>query len=282
MKTKIILEVGCNHQGSFDIAKQMIIDAAELDVWGVKFQKRDINSIPDEIKKTKRNSHNSFGETYGEHRAALELSVKQIKALKDFAESMGLSFGVSVFDVASAKQMLGINIPWLKLPSQLYSNYEMNYFIYNEQQNKSFNFFVSTGMHTAEEVIDYNYFGFQNVLFYCRSIYPCALDDINFINFIKIKKALDAKKRQTIMGYSSHDDKGVAIPYAVLLGAEYIERHYTLDKKMKGSDHKTVSSNFAEIIKIKQKIKKVETILGNEDMLSESEQRVKKIYRSTY
>ena len=92
MNTKFILEFGCNHNGKITNAKKMIDEAKKLNVWAVKFQKRDIELIPDEIKKIKRNDKNSFGKNYYEHRKALELDIEKLKDLKKYAEDKGLEF----------------------------------------------------------------------------------------------------------------------------------------------------------------------------------------------
>ena len=137
--------------------------------------------------------------------------------------------------------------------------------------------FVSTGMHTLKEIIDNPFLNYYDCVFFCRSVYPCTLKQINFIDMIKIKQKLLCP-----VGYSSHDENGEAIKYAVLLGAKYIERHYTLDKNMKGSDH-VISSDYDDMIKIIKEIKESESILGetNQDLCDE-ERKNKLIYRSTY
>ena len=106
MNCKIILEMGCNHNGSIEIAKELIDQAAKLKVWGVKFQKRDIESMPKHLREMKRGGYNDFGNTYEEHRKFLEFTVGVIKVLKEYVENKGLRFVVSVFDSISLKQMI--------------------------------------------------------------------------------------------------------------------------------------------------------------------------------
>lgn len=272
MKTKIILELGCNHQGNTNIAKQMIDDAYRLNVYGVKIQKRDINSIPEEVKTKKRDIHNSFGVNYYEHRKALEFSTTEILELKEYAESKGLEFSVTVFDMFSAYEMKDCGIKNIKLPSQLYMNDELNKYILNNFGKT----FISTGMHELDEIEYYKYFDSHSVLYYCRSIYPCAINEVCMSKLIYLKSLLT----NSSIGYSSHEDEGEAIPFAVLCGAEYIERHYTLDKTMKGSDHATVSSDYTEMERIIKEINLIESVIGEKtDKLIESEKIVRKIYR---
>lgn len=283
MQTKIILELGCNHNGSIDIAKRMIDDAAKLGVFGIKFQKRDVECFSDGLKLLPRKPENSFGPNYYEHRKALEFSVAEIIDLKKYAESLGLIPVVSVFDMKSAVEMVEAEFDYIKLPSQYYSHYALNKTLMDVGAVGSvamkLNIIVSTGMHTLDEIFKWQYFDQASITMYCRSIYPCELKEVDFNSMLELKNKL----KGSILGYSSHDKNGEAIFYAVLLGAKYIERHYTLDKTMKGSDHGTVSSDFLEMQKIISEIKKAEEILNSSknifELFSENEKRVRMVYR---
>ena len=279
MQTKIILELGCNHNGSIDLSKKIIDDAVKLGVWGVKFQKRNPESMSQGEKLIPRDIKNSFGANYYEHRKALEFSVDQIESLVNYAKAQGLAVGVSVFDMVSADQMAQLDIDFIKLPSQFYSHYALNRLLMDLGSISKINIFVSTGMHTLNEVIKWQYFNQANVTFYCRSIYPCQMDELDFRTMQELKAYLE----DGCLGYSSHDVNGKAIGKAVLLGAQYIERHYTLDKNMKGSDHGTVSSDFAEMQQIINDIEQAEELLyasnNLENLSSEKEKHVRMIYR---
>lgn len=279
MQTRLILELGCNHQGNIDTAKKMIDDAQKLGVWGIKLQKRDVEGLHVGIKLIPRKPENSFGKNYYEHRKALEFSVKQMDELKTHAEERGINFEVSVFDIKSAEDMLSIGVKNIKLPSQHYSNYALNTVLFDRRDvniaRQSFSIFVSCGMHSLKEILNWQFFDKSNVLFYCRSLYPCDFDQVALSNFIEIKNRL----KESIIGYSSHEKEGKAIPYTVLLGAKYIERHYTRDKELKGSDHKTVSSTFVEILMMQNDIETVEEMLYNNTSLTDAEKKVRKLYR---
>lgn len=278
-KTKIILELGCNHQGNFDNAMQMIDDAAKLGVWGIKFQKRDCDLIPKEIGATPRRPETSFGATYYEHRKALEFSVQQVAELKKCAESAGLKTVVTVFDLISMDQMIRLGFEYIKLPSQFYSNYAMNLQLFdNRMVHHEIKTIVSTGMHTMREIELWPWFDRSEITMYCRSIYPCGLNDIDF----RMARELKGKLEYSRFGYSSHDKQGCAIPYMVLLGAEYIERHYTLNKEWKGSDHGTVSSDFKEMAEIIANISEMERLSevdNSFDLASDAEKKVRLTYR---
>lgn len=272
--TKFILELGCNHQGDINIAKQMIDAAVDLGVWGVKFQKRDIESIPDYQKLQPRDLSNSFGKTFYEHRQALEFSPAQIHELKEYAEDKKLMPIVSVFDMKSARQMIELDFPYIKLPSQFYSHYALNLLLFQE----AFSTIVSTGMHTFNEVVNWQYFDKSTIILYCRSIYPHTEKELDMEYVRKLRDIL----RYSLLGYSSHDKAGDCIPLMVMLGAHYVERHFTLDKTMKGSDHATVSSDIPEIKKIIERVQEVEASLrfdNKNELHNASEIKMRRTYR---
>jgi sialic acid synthase len=262
--TKIILEMGCNHNGDLNIAKRMIDDAKKLNVYGVKFQKRNLEVLPDRIKNLPRKDEkNSFGKTYYEHRKVLEFNLEQIKILKRYAESLGLIFSVSVFDEESMKEMIyQAEIKWIKLPSQFYLNEKMNHDLINYNNNHNgLIISKSTGMHTFNEIIDDFHMQQFDIIYYCRSIYPIIdyrdLDYGSMFCLYNVLFDLNIKK-----GYSSHDKDGKFIASSICLGTEYLERHYTLDKTMKGTDQSTVSSDFDEMVNIIRLIKETEEIIS--------------------
>jgi len=275
MKTKIILEMGCNHQGDIETAKRMIDDAKSLGVYGVKFQKRDIESIPENVKTKKRSLKNSFGPTYYEHRKALEFSIKEIEFLKYYAHNRGLFFICSAFDEKSFYDLLEIGCE-IKLPSQLFSN-EIFYNLYKKYASKEiFYIWLSTGMHTINEIKRSPWMKENVFIMYCNSIYPFTIVNLNIINLNIIRKSMSDSER---LGYSSHGLNGKDVFYSVLLGAKYVERHYTLDKNLKGSDHSTVSSDYLEMKKIINDVKLAEDILGEIKIkLLPEEKRFRKIY----
>lgn len=276
MKIKLILEMGCNHQGSIDIAREMIYLADKLGAWGVKFQKRDIESFPELLKRKKRDLKNSFGSNYYEHRKALEFSPLQVAELKETAIKTGLAFLCSAFDEKSVDDLVGIDCDYIKLPSQLYSDKRLQKKLLNLQPESGFSIVVSTGMHTEDEIFTNPWVYKANILMHCISVYPIPRDSyLSMCTLLKMQR----EREGLPCGYSSHSPAGEDIIKAVLCGAEYIERHFTLDKNMKGSDHGTVSSDYKEILEIKKDIESAERVLGEGRGLSAEEETVKKIYR---
>ena len=279
MQTKIILELGCNHQGDVQLAAQMIEDAASLGVHGVKLQLRDVESIPKEQRDLPRDLSNSFGETYYTHRAALELDADELIYLKELAEGHGLVFMVSVFDLISAQRAVEeYKIKYIKLPSQFYLDSNLNtYLALNRGEHRLF-LARSTGMHTVSEVFNsLGAFKFDMTL-YCRSIYPHSLGEANIAFAKLLYSRLPAERR----GYSSHDKDGELIPLMIALGASWIERHYTLDKNLKGSDHHTVSSDYNDMTRILRDVNEIEralTLCDIDTLDSANERAAAEFYR---
>lgn len=270
--TKVVLELGCNHQGDVSLAHRMIEDAAKLGVYGVKIQMRDVEEIPEETRQKRRDPATSFGDTYYAHRKALELSDQEIVCLKSHAETAGLSFMVSVFDMPSAKRAVeGLGIRFVKLPSQLLGEPRLNHYLAEQRMVGNLFTIRSTGMHTVQEAFACLARYTFNLTMYCRSAYPVELPDVDLGAARAIFAHLSAWER----GYSSHDRDGAAIPWLVLLGASWVERHYTLDKSMKGSDHHTVSSDFEDMKRILGEIEEVDSMLSpkNSSTLAIAEER---------
>ena len=275
MKTKLILETGCNHNGDEETAGIMIRKAAELGAWGVKFQKRDIDSFPKELKTLPRSISNSFGLNYYEHRKFLEFNPSVLFKMKKLIESLEMEFVCTAFDEKSINDLVDIECKYIKFPSQLYSNEKMKLKLLQAKKENNFRAWVSTGMHDAKEIFNNSWISDADVIFHCMSIYPARTTEINLSVLMRLSGL-----RQGI-GYSSHENEGMAIKYAVLAGAEYVERHFTLDHSMKGSDHDTVSSTPTEIKKIIADIDYIESIIGDKNRISNfREEKVKGIYRN--
>jgi sialic acid synthase SpsE len=235
-----------------DNAVKMIHEAKKLGLWAIKFQKWDIDYFPDEIKNKKRNDKHTFGKTYYEHRRELELSIDQLYELKEVAEYNGLIFICSAKDLNSLKLLVNNGIVNIKLPSQRLLDKEMFNYI-KDHINEIRELYISTGMHYEEEIKQAEIIKYANVIMHCVTDYPVKLNDcdIGYMN-----------KNLFYNGYSSHEFEGRAIKYAVCAGAKYIERHYTLDKTMKGADH-IVSSDYYEMKRIIEEIKESEMIMGS-------------------
>jgi sialic acid synthase SpsE len=270
MKTKIIAEIGYNHRGSIEQAKKLIDEAKKLNLWAVKFQKWDIESFPKHIKEKRRNSEHDYGETYYEHRKFLEFNIEQLQELKNYAEKKGLEFICSGKDFNSIKEIVKLNLKFIKIPSQRYHNNQIFKFLFHERKKRNFLIMASTGMMTALQIKKSRWIEEADILMHCISVYPAELNQCNLGWMLKLPYT----------GYSSHEKEGKAIKYAVAMGIPVIERHFTLDKKDKGSDHK-ISSDVKEMKRIIKEIEEIELIKGNgRRNITEKELNLSKFYKS--
>ena len=230
-KCTVITEIGANHQGNIDIAKEMINCAKLAGANYCKFQKRDINNYP-EWKDKLYNSENSFGNTYYDHRKYLEFTLKQHIDLQKYCKKININYSCSIWDLQSAKDIISLNPNYIKIPSALNHDYNLLEYIYS-----NYNGFVhiSVGMATKKErekLYKYLYDKKdRTVIYWTTSDYPAKFEDL-FLLEIK-----DLVKKFKYVGYSSHN-LGIAISLvAYTLGCQFIEHHFTLDRTMKGTDH---------------------------------------------
>lgn len=238
---KIIAEIGCNHKGDMNIAKEMIETAAtycKVDI--VKFQKRCNRELlsPEEYNSPHPNPYNSYGKTYGEHREFLEFNLEQHRQLKTWCEECGVMYSTSVWDLTSAKEITSLNPQFIKIPSACNLNKPMLQYLCD---NFGGEIHVSFGMTTKAEEEEIVHFFEHNgraedvVLYNCTSGYPVPFEDICLLEIIRMKEQYGQRVKS--IGFSGHH-LGIAVDAAaVALGAEFIERHYTLDRTWKGTDH---------------------------------------------
>lgn len=240
-KPVVIAEVGCNHMGNIQIALDMIKIAAQFcDVDVVKFQKRTNRELlsEEEFNRPHPVPSNSYGVTYGEHREFLELSLEQHKELKAACEKWGIEYSTSVWDLTSAKETVSLDPALIKIPSAMNTDFVMLNYLANEYKGE---IHVSLGMTLDDERNQVVSFLEERnrlkdtVLYHCVSGYPVEDDELFLLEIVKLKKLYDGKVKA--IGFSGHH-KGIAADIAALtLGAEYFERHFTMDRTWKGTDH---------------------------------------------
>lgn len=237
----VIAEIGCNHKGDMDIAKELIkIAAIFCEVDAVKFQKRNNRELltEEQYNTPHPNPTNSYGDTYGSHREYLEFDVNQHAELKKYCEEMGVIYSTSVWDTTSAKEMASLNPVFIKIPSACNNNYEMLGWLCAHYKGE---IHVSTGMTTKNETETLvNYFIEKErnndlVLYNCTSGYPVPFEDVCLLDINILKEKYGAIVKH--IGFSGHH-LGIAVDMAAYtLGANIIERHYTKDRTWKGTDH---------------------------------------------
>jgi len=240
-EAKVIAEIGCNHKGDMDTAKELIKVAkifCNADV--VKFQKRNNKELltEEQYNAPHPNPVNSYGDTYGAHREFLEFNLEQNRELKEFCEELGITYSTSTWDLTSAKEVASLNPDLIKIPSACNNNYEMLTWLCENYKGE---IHVSTGMTSKDEIEDLvSLFeekkrNMDVVLYACTSGYPVPFEDVCLLEITRIIEKY--KSRVKNIGFSGHH-LGIAVDIAAYtLGATWIERHYTLDRTWKGTDH---------------------------------------------
>jgi sialic acid synthase len=229
-----IAEVGHNHQGELEKAKQLIDAAKECGVNAVKLQKRSNRTLyTREFYDQPYDNELSFGRTYGEHREALELDVDEYRELQLHAREVGVTLFATAFDFESADQLAELDVPAFKFASGDLLNTQL------QRHVAAFGkpMLLSTGGGTMEDVeraVDTILpINDKLCVLQCTAAYPAGVDDLN----LKVITSLRERFPDLVIGLSDHQN-GIAMALvAYMLGARVIEKHFTLDHALKGRDH---------------------------------------------
>jgi N-acetylneuraminate synthase len=237
----VVAEIGCNHMGNFEIAKQMISVAKHFcKADAVKFQKRTPRELlsKEEYDAPHPEPHQSYGDSYGAHREILEFSPAQHRMLKKYCESQRIAYSTSVWDLTSAKQIVALKPRMIKIPSACNLRFDMLEYICRDFKGE---IHISLGMTTRKEerkIVDFmKKMGRakDTVLYACTSGYPVPFEDVCLLEITRLRKAYGSVVKE--IAFSGHHN-GIAIDLvAYALGAPIIERHFTLDRTWKGTDH---------------------------------------------
>lgn len=240
-KPFIIAEAGCNHMGQMEIAKDLIETAAHFcKVDAIKFQKRCPKELltPEQYNAPHPNPVNSYGDTYGAHREFLEFTVDQHAQLKEWCEEAGIIYSTSVWDMTSAKEIASLKPQFIKIPSACNTHFEMLQWLCDNYEGEIQLSFGMTSHEEEEEIVKLfvaNGRAKDLVLFNCTSGYPVPFKDVCLLEILRMREAYE--HRVKAIGFSGHH-LGIAVDTAAYtLGASIIERHYTLDRTWKGTDH---------------------------------------------
>lgn len=274
--TFIIAEIGVNHNGSVDLAKDMIKSASECGVDAVKFQTFNSEDLVTENARTADYQEENTNENSQlEMLKKLELSFDDFRELKDYALKNGVIFISSPFDVNSVDLLETLDVPLYKLGSGELNNFEL--IDYVQKTNKPI--IISTGMATLDEIKEtYDFIKNKDnlIILHCITGYPTSFEEAN-LNFIKtLKSEFDVP-----IGFSDHSP-GIELPIAaVALGACVVEKHFTLDKNLEGPDHKA-SLNPIEFKAMVDAIRNVEVAMGDGvRKFSDNELEIKKVARKS-
>jgi len=255
----IIAEIGINHNGDIDIARQLISAAVSAGCDAVKFQKRTVDVVytPEELVRPRENP---FGNTNGDLKRGLELGYEGYKAIDEYCREKKIMWFASCWDEASVDFIEQFNLPCYKIASA--SLTDDNLLIHHKRCNRPI--ILSTGMSNIEQ-IDHaiDVLGKDNlILMHCTSTYPSRLEELN----LRVIKTL--RERYNIpIGYSGHEVGLSTSIVAAVLGACVVERHITLDRAMWGSDQ-------AASVEPKGFTRLVEHIHGIEKAVGDGEKRI--------
>lgn len=256
----IIAEAGVNHNGSIEIAKEMIDVAVKAGADAVKFQtfKTEELVCRNAPKTEYQNATTDRRESQFDMLKKLELTPAMHKTLIDYCNEKNILFLSTPFDMESIKYLVDLGIDIIKIPSGEITNYPYLKAV-GETRKKVI---ISTGMSNLGEVekavnVLEESGTCDIIVLHCNTEYPTPYCDVNLRAMLTIKEALQVK-----VGYSDHS-KGIEVPIAaVALGAAVIEKHFTLDKGMEGPDHKA-SLDPDELRQMIQSIRNIEVALGN-------------------
>lgn len=273
-KPYMIAEIGINHNGDLQIAKQLI-DATFACQWNcVKFQKREPTiCVPEDQKNIIRDT--PWGKmTYLKYREKIEFGKKEYDYIHDYCMEKPIDWTASVWDIHSLEFLGQYDVPFIKIPSAKITEKEL--LIQSCKTGKPI--IISTGMSTIEEIDSavniLEKYTSQYVLMYTNSAYPTPIEELN-INCISAFK----ERYRCPIGYSGHEYDLEPTVYAVVLGAKIIERHITLDHNMWGTDQMS-SLEITGMDILRKRIKDIDIILGNrEKIVTKSEQAVRKKLR---
>ena len=240
-KPFVIAEAGCNHMGQMEIAHDLINTAAIFcKADAIKFQKRCPKELltEEQYNAPHPNPVNSYGDTYGAHREFLEFTVDQHAQLKEWCEEAGIIYSTSVWDMTSAKEIASLNPVFIKIPSACNTHFEMLQWLCDNYDGEIQLSFGMTSHEEEEEIVrlfEKNGRAKDLVLFNCTSGYPVPFKDVCLLEIKRMREQYE--NRVKAIGFSGHH-LGIAVDTAAYtLGASIIERHYTLDRTWKGTDH---------------------------------------------
>jgi sialic acid synthase len=230
----VIAEIGHNHQGSLQKARELFREAKLAGAHAVKLQKRDNRGLYTKAAFDKPyDNENSFGATYGEHREFLEFGQKEYRDLQAYAKQLDIDFFATAFDVASADFLEALDVPAYKIASGDLKSAPLLKHVARFGKP----IVISTGGALIDDVkraydivMPINP---QLCILQCTAGYPASFDELDLRVITQYRELFP----KAVIGYSGHDN-GIAMPVAAyVLGARVVEKHFTLNRAMKGTDH---------------------------------------------
>jgi N-acetylneuraminate synthase/sialic acid synthase len=230
----VIAEIGHNHQGSLEKARELFKEAKLAGANAVKLQKRNNRGLYTRAAYNKPyDNENSFGATYGEHREFLEFGAREYIELQAYARELGVDFFSTAFDLASADFLADLDVPAYKIASGDLKSTPLLKHVARFGKPMV----VSTGGAELDDVrraydtiMPINT---QLAILQCTAGYPAAFDELD----LRVISSYREEFPGAVIGFSSHDN-GISMPVAAyMLGARIVEKHFTLNRTSKGTDH---------------------------------------------
>ncbi len=255
----VIAEIGHNHQGKLETAKEMFKVAKECGADAVKLQKRNNRELFTAAGYNRAyDNSNSYGATYGEHREFLEFGEAEFKELKAYAAEIGITMFATAFDFSSADFLEDLDMPAFKMASGDLKNIPLLTHVAKFQKPM----IISTGGGTMEDVnraydaiMPINQ---QLCILQCTAGYPADFEELN----LSVISTFRERFANTTIGLSSHDN-GIAMALAAyMLGARLVEKHFTLNHTLKGTDH-AFSLEPTGFRKMVRDLERVQVAIGN-------------------
>jgi sialic acid synthase len=283
-KCFIIAEIGHNHQGNLDTCIEMFKSAKLNGADAVKLQKRENKSLySSETYNAIYNSENSYGRTYGEHREFLEFQKSDYEVLIQVANDLGIVFFATAFDIPSADFLMELDMPAFKIASGDLRSVQLLEYCSKFQKPM----IISTGASEMKDVsraVDLiNGINTNLAILQCTAEYPANYSHLD----LRIIQEYSTMFPNNVIGYSGHEN-GIAMPLAAFaLGARIIEKHFTLDRTMKGTDH-AFSLEPTGLRKLRRDLDRLHLALGDgvkkiyEEELAPLHKMSKKIVAKTF
>ena len=274
-KPYLIAEIGINHNGDINIAKNLIKNAKETGFDAVKFQKRNIYKVYSrEILDTPRES--PWGKTTEQQKKGLEFEINEYKQIDDYCKELNIEWFGSAWDLDSLDFLDKFNLRFNKIASAMIV--DNNFLV--EVAKKKKHTFISTGMSSTENIDSaveiFKKYNCSFELMHCVSTYPMKPEDANLLTINSLKKRYKCN-----VGYSGHEN-GIAISLAAAcLDISSLERHITLDRTMYGSDQ-AASLEYSGMDDLTSSLNKIIKSLGEEKLgfINDEEKKIAKKLRA--
>ncbi len=271
-KPFIIGEIGINHNGSIKLAKKLIDLAKESGFDAVKFQKRNPDISTPEIQKNKMRA-TPWGEmSYLKYKWKIEFGKKEFDIINNYCKKKNIIWFASAWDLESQRFLSKYKLKYNKIASAMLTNLKLLNSVAKEKKLT----FISTGMSTLKDISVaikiFKKYKCKFVLMHCVSTYPCPIDQLNLKTIVTLRNKFKCE-----VGYSGHEAEVSPSLFAYFLGANYIERHITLDRSMWGTDQ-AASLSETGMKNLSNILNKTASIIGNgkKTITAQEKQLIKK------